>query len=99
MPWLQLSKEKRTNNKNKNKQKTPQNLDLRHCEFHSLMLDFFWGGRSYSFKYFLFFGLFAFSRATPEAHGGSQARGRIGAIAEIELHLRPTPQVMATLDP
>ena len=30
---------------------------------------------------FLFFCLFAFSRATPAAYGGSQARGLIGAIA------------------
>ena len=28
-----------------------------------------------------FFCLFAFSRAAPTAYGGSQARGRIGAVA------------------
>ena len=28
-----------------------------------------------------FFGLFVFSRAAPKAYGGSQARGRIGAVA------------------
>ena len=57
----------------------------------------------------LFFGLFAFSRAAPAAHGGSQARGLIGAVAASlcqshsnvgsEMHLRPTPQLTATLDP
>ena len=30
---------------------------------------------------FCFFGLFAFSRAAPVAHGGSQARGLIGVVA------------------
>ena len=30
---------------------------------------------------FFFFCLFAFSRATPAAYGGSQARGLIGAVA------------------
>ena len=30
---------------------------------------------------FFFFGLFAFSRATPTAYGGSQARGLIGVVA------------------
>ena len=48
-------------------------------------------------------------RATLKAHGGSQARGRIGAIdASLhhshnnmgsEPHLRPTPQLTATTDP
>ena len=43
------------------------------------------------------------------AHGSSQARGRIGAVATglrnshskagSELHLGPTPQLRATLDP
>ena len=46
--------------------------------------------------------------ATPAAHGGSQARGVIGATAAnlchshsnagSELHLRPTPQLRATPD-
>ena len=50
-----------------------------------------------------------FSRAAPEAYGGSQARGQIGAAAAgihhshsnvgYKLRLRPTPQHMATLDP
>ena len=60
------------------------------------------------FLFFLFFGLFAISWAVPAAYGGSQARGRIGAIAAglhqshsnsgSELHLQPTPQLTATLD-
>ena len=49
--------------------------------------------------------VFAFSRATPEAYGDSQARGRIGAVAaslhhshsnaRSEPHLRLTPQLTA----
>ena len=57
----------------------------------------------------LFVCLFAISWATPVAYGGSQARGLIGAAAA-GLHqshskvgskqrLRPTPQLMATVDP
>ena len=34
-----------------------------------------------TFYFILFFGLFVFSKATPAAYGGSQARGRIGATA------------------
>ena len=34
-----------------------------------------------STTFFFFFGLFAISRATPAAYGGSQARGPIGAVA------------------
>ena len=61
--------------------------------------------------FFIFFGLFAFSRAAPTAYGGSQARGWIGAVA-VSLHqshsnvgsksrLQPTPQLtaMPTLNP
>ena len=59
--------------------------------------------------FFFFFFFFVFSRAAPEAYGGSQARGLIGAIA-VGLHqshsnsgsepsLRPTPQLMEMLDP
>ena len=58
---------------------------------------------------FWFFCLFAISRAAPAAYGGSQARGRIGAVAA-GLHqnhgnmgseplLQPTPQLTATPDP
>ena len=57
---------------------------------------------------FFCFLLFLF-RATPTACRGSQARGRIGAVAASlrhshsnegsELHLGPTPQLMATPDP
>ena len=58
---------------------------------------------------FIFFGLFAFSRATPAAYGSSQARGRTGAVAaglhqshsnaRSEQHLKPTPQLTAMPDP
>ena len=50
----------------------------------------------------------AISWAAPAAYGGSQARGRIGAVATglrqshsnvgSELRLQPTPQLIATLD-
>ena len=53
------------------------------------------------------FILFAFSRAAPAAHGGSQARGLTGAVAaglhhshtRSELCLPPTPQLAAMSDP
>ena len=64
------------------------------------------GKRFSSLTLFLFFCLF---RAEPTAYGGSQARSLIGAEAtglhhshshtRSELHLRPTPQLTATLDP
>ena len=57
-------------------------------------------------SFFFFFLLF---RATPVAYGSSQASGQTGAIAAglhhshsnvgYKPHLRPTLQVMATLDP
>ena len=56
---------------------------------------------------FLFFS-FCFFRATLVAHGGSQVRGRIGAVAACLCHsqgntkskppLRPAPQFTVTLD-
>ena len=56
--------------------------------------------------FFFFFPLF---RATPEAYGGSQAGGEIGATAASlhlshsnagsELHLQSIPQLTATPDP
>ena len=52
---------------------------------------------------------FLLLRTTPTAYGSSQARDGIGATAAglhhshgnagSEPHLRPTPQLMATLDP
>ena len=55
---------------------------------------------------FFFFVLLLFLGPLPVAHGGSQARGPIGAVAGglrqshsnsgSELHLQPTPQLMAT---
>ena len=60
-----------------------------------------------SFFFFLF--SFCLFRATLSAYGGSQARGRIGAIAtglrqshshiSSKLHLRPPPQLTTTPDP
>ena len=57
---------------------------------------------------YLFICLFAISWAAPTAYGGSQARGRIGAIAPglrqshsnagSEPRLQPTPQLTATPD-
>uniref|UniRef100_A0A8D2BZS2 EF-hand domain-containing protein n=1 Tax=Sus scrofa TaxID=9823 RepID=A0A8D2BZS2_PIG len=56
-----------------------------------------------------FFFVFCLFRAAPVTHGGSQAKGQIGAVAaslrhshsnsESELCLRPTPQLTATPDP
>ena len=69
------------------------------------------GGNSSVCVGFLFFGVFFFLlfRAAPEAYGGSQARGLLGAVAAglhhshsnagSEPHLGPTPQLTATLDP
>uniref|UniRef100_A0A8D2A791 Serine/threonine kinase 31 n=2 Tax=Sus scrofa TaxID=9823 RepID=A0A8D2A791_PIG len=61
-----------------------------------------------SFFLFFFFCLFAISWAAPAAHGGSQARGRIGAAGTglRQSHsntgskpcLQPTPQLTATPD-
>ena len=58
---------------------------------------------------YLFIYLFLLFRVIPAAYGGSQARGQIGAIAVglhhshsnagSEPHLRPIPQLKATLDP
>ena len=69
-------------------------------------------------SFFFFFGLFSYLllllvfcpfRLAPEACGGSQARGRVRAVAaglcqshsntRSEPRLRPTPQLMATPDP
>ena len=61
------------------------------------------------FGFFVLFCLFAFSRASPAVHGGSQARGRNGAVAASLHHshsnagseprLQPTLQPSAMLDP
>ena len=58
------------------------------------------------YLFYLFICLF---KATPEAYEGSQARGRIGAVAtglhhshshaRSEPRLRPTPQLRAMPDP
>ena len=64
--------------------------------------------KEHELKLTFFFFLFAFSRATPAAYGGSQARGGIGAVAAglrqshsnsgSEPRLQPTPQLMAVPD-
>ena len=64
---------------------------------------------SYLFLFFFCFLFFAFSRATPVAHGSSQARGLTGAVAASLRHshsntrsepsLWSTPQLTATPDP
>ena len=66
--------------------------------------------RVINFFILFFFCLFAFSRATPATHGGSQARGPIGAV-DTGLHqqghsnvgsepcLQPTPELTGTPDP
>ena len=66
-------------------------------------------GLGSSFPVFFCVCVFCLFRATPAAHGGSQARGPIGAEAaglshshsnvRSEPHLRPTPQLTAMLDP
>jgi len=57
------------------------------------------------FSFFLSFFFFFFNfRTSPEAHGSSQTRGRIGAAAvshshshpRATLHLHPAPQLTAT---
>ena len=70
------------------------------CDFHILLLAVF----GFFFSFFVFL---PFSRAAPMAYGGSQARGLTGAVAAglhhsnatPELHLRPIPQLTATLEP
>ena len=61
------------------------------------------------FVLFCFVFVILLFRATPTAYGGSQASGRVGALAtglhhghssaRSELRLRPTPQLIAALDP
>ena len=64
---------------------------------------------TFGFCFVLFCFVFCPFRAISEAYGGSQARGRNGAVAAslrqshsnagLEPHLQPTPQLMAVLDP
>ena len=61
------------------------------------------------FLFFFFFFVFCLLGAAPTAHGSSQARGCIGAVAAglhhshsnagSEPHLRPAPQLKEMLDP
>uniref|UniRef100_A0A8D0V3E8 Voltage-dependent L-type calcium channel subunit alpha n=1 Tax=Sus scrofa TaxID=9823 RepID=A0A8D0V3E8_PIG len=81
-------------------EKDPETYKVRTISFHSPRNFFF---------FFFFFCIFAFSRATPMAYGGSQAKGLIRAVAaslhhshstaRSELCLQPTPQLKATPDP
>ena len=77
------------------------------CYFFFLLLIL--GGIQCHIVEVLLIYLFAFSRAAPMAHGGSQARDLIGAVAA-NLHqshsnvgsescLQPTSQLMAMPDP
>ena len=62
-----------------------------------------------SFLFLSFFSVFCLFRAASVAYAGSQAKGQIGAVAAglhhshsnagSELHLQPTPQLTAMLDP
>ena len=73
------------------------------CEAHPFLP---LSGSNFLRVFLLFFFLILF-RATPEAYGSFQARGRIGATAAghshsltgPELHLRPPPQLTETPDP
>ena len=61
------------------------------------------------YLYIYLFCLFCYFYAAPAAYGGSQARGRMGAVAAglhqshsnvgSEPHLQPKPQLMAMPDP
>ena len=73
-----------------------------------LLLDFCLLGVFIYFYFYLFFVFLLFLWAAPAAHGGSQARGQIGAVATSlhqshsnvgsEPRLQPTPQLTATPD-
>ena len=68
-----------------------------------------WKCVSFLIYFFFFFYFLLFLWAAPAAYGGSQARGRIGAVAAglrqnhsnagSEPRLQPTPQLTATPDP
>ena len=90
----------------------PPKLTLVHVSGREIFVSLRLTTRDFSnivFSFLSFFFFFVFSEAVPSAHGVSQGRGLIGAVAASlcqshsnwgsELHLRPTPQLMATLDP
>ena len=86
------------------------------CPVASILFSLTFLSAFYEFTSFCIFSIyifnfffFVFSRAVPAAHGGSQARGLIGAVVTSlhhshsntrpELHLWPTLQLTAMLDP
>ena len=78
----------------------------RFAEFQVILSPFVLSRLSVEILFYLFILVF---RAAPTAYEGSQAGGRIRTTAAglrhshsnagFELHLQPTPQLMATLDP
>ena len=84
------------------------NLDFNQNPPNYTTMSLFWVF-CFVFFFVLFFCLFTFSMPAPEAYGGSQIRGLIGAVAAglhhshsnagSELRLRHTPQLKATPDP
>ena len=77
------------------------------CTLHPCDTNFVAGNLYFFFCLFCLFAFF--SRAAPEAYGGSQPKGLIGAVATrlchshsnagSEPHLQPTPQLTSTPDP
>ena len=79
-----------------------------HWNFFSFLFFFFFFF-FFFFSFFFFFFFFLLFRAALAAHGGSQARDPMGAVAASpchshsnagsELRLQPTPELTATPDP
>ena len=79
-----------------------KSFENRYCMSSNYVLfqNCFGFSRSFAFFVLFCFVFLSFFRAAPEAYGGSQARGLIGAVVpRSELCLWPTPQLMAKLDP
>ena len=88
----------------------PWSFDEHLSSFIQFISDSIVMGILFFFSFFFLFFFFVFSRASPIAFGGSQARGLIGAVVSglhrsysiqhrrIQLCLQPTPQFTATLD-
>ena len=77
--------------------------------YYKILNSFIQDTEYFYFYLFIYFCLFRLFRAVPAAHGDSQARGLIGAVATglcqshsnmgSEPPLQPTPQLMALPDP